>query len=366
MAEPQTQPVSGEQILSQIQQMCVEKGVSDIHFSPEREHVRVELRLHGMLTPLDPMTHEAYVQVLRKVKFESKLKLNVTDVPQDGQYIFASQDRQINVRSATLPSRFGETLTLRLLDPARGLRPLPELGFPQEFATKLEELANMPNGLILVTGPTGSGKTTTLYALLQGLIGKSRNIITLEDPIEYEIKGIVQSEIDKRKEYDFAKGLRAILRQDPDVILVGEIRDAETAKTALDASLTGHLVLSTLHTNSAIEAIHRLLSMGVAPYTFAPALRGILAQRLVRTLSDDVKQSGSYDPLNPASYSGQAALGELVTATDALRRLIVSGASEEELRKQAEQDGYVPMRTIGEQFVQQGITSREEVERVTG
>jgi general secretion pathway protein E len=317
-----------------------------------------------MLEELPPMTKETYEQFIRKIKFDSKLKLNITNIPQDGQYTFAAEGRSVNIRVATLPTRFGESVTLRLLDPKRGIIPLTDLGFPGDLKDKLEALAKLPHGLVLVTGPTGSGKTTTLYSLLSTVIGTKRNIITLEDPIEYEIQGIVQSEIDPDHGFTFASGLRSVLRHDPNIILVGEIRDLETAQTAIDAALTGHLVLSTLHTNSAIEAIPRLLSMGVSPYTFAPALRAVLAQRLIRTLSDDAKK-GSYDPASPAAYSGRMALPELITVSPQLRDMILTQEREELIAEQARKDGYLTMKEWGDALVEQKITSREEIERVT-
>lgn len=373
MAVPDFSSLSGDQLLDSLQQYCTEMGVSDIHTSPEKDHVRLEIRLRGMLEELPAMSHEKYDQFIRKVKFASKLKLNITNIPQDGQYVFnvteksaegSAQTRVVNVRVATLPTRFGETLTLRLLDPKRGIIPLTELGFPGDMKDQLESLAKLPHGLVLVTGPTGSGKTTSLYSLLSTLIGTKRNIITLEDPVEYEIKGIVQSEIDPDHGFTFASGLRSVLRHDPNVILVGEIRDLETAQTAIDAALTGHLVLSTLHTNSAIEAIPRLLSMGVSPFTFAPALRAIMAQRLIRTLSDEAK-NGAYDPSSPKSYNGRMVLPELLTVSPKMRDMILSQQTEEALLEQARKDGYLTMKEWGSVLVEQKITSKEEIERVT-
>ncbi len=355
---------SGEQLLSELEQYCAEIGASDIHASPEKENVRIEVRLNGLLRKIATLSHGEYEAFLRRIKFASKLKLNIVDMPQDGQYTFQAPDRTVNIRVATLPSQFGETVTLRLLDPKHGIITLAELGFPPEMEGQLKELVKLPNGLVLVTGPTGSGKTTTLYALLQTIIGTARNIITLEDPVEYEIQGIVQSEIHSEQGYTFASGLRSVLRHDPNVILVGEIRDLETAQTAIDAALTGHLVLSTLHTNSAVEAIPRLLSMGVSPYTFAPALRAVLAQRLVRTLAED-KKGTAYDPASPDTYAGRIVLPELVKVDGKLRDAILTQSTQEEIEKIARENGYVPMKEWGGVLSEKNITTKEEVERVT-
>ena len=356
--------MDGTQLLHNLEQYCTKNGVSDIHCSPEKEFVRIEVRLHGLLQPITNITHDAYIDFVRRVKFVSKLKLNVTNIPQDGQYTFEAPERVVNVRVASIPSRFGETFTLRLLDPKRGIVPLEDLGFPEEIYNRLAEMVQLPNGIILVTGPTGSGKTTTLYSLLNTIVGKSRNIITLENPIEYELSGIVQSQIDHDHDYTFATGLRSILRHDPDVILVGEIRDLETAQTAIDAALTGHLVLATLHTNSSIEAIPRLLSMGVSPYTFAPALRGILAQRLVRTLSDECKNT-ECDPKDPKTYNGMKAVPELLDVSDGIRELIIMNETAAVIEEQALKEGYKDMKAWGSIFIEQKITTQSEVDRVT-
>jgi len=224
----------------------------------------------------------------------------------------------------------------------------------------------MPNGIVLVTGPTGSGKTTTLYSLLSTQVGKGKNIITLEDPIEYKLDGIVQSQIDHRHNYTFALGLRAILRQDPDVILVGEIRDAETAKTAADAALTGHLVFATLHTNSAIESIPRLLSMGIDSYLLAPALRGILAQRLVRKTCTKCKgKEGGCEECINTGYKGRLSLPELLTIDKGMRDLILENAEQKDIEAYAKKNGFRTMRERGEELAKTNITTMEEIARVT-
>ncbi len=356
--------LDGEALLTELQKIAVTDKISDIHINPKKEGADIEWREKGILTPVLSVSHDVYVTMQRRIKFQAKLKLNIITAPQDGQYVFPHEKRFINVRVASLPTRFGEAFTLRFLDPQRGIVPLPALGFPKEIETQLNDLAHLPNGIILVTGPTGSGKTTTLYALLSMIAGKERNIITLEDPIEYELSGIIQSQIDPDHDYTFASGLRSVLRHDPDIILVGEIRDYETAQTAIDASLTGHLVFATLHTNSAVEAIPRLLSMGVSPYTFAPALRAILAQRLIRTLKDENKGK-NVDPSDQSVYGGQMALPELLIATVGIREQILTQAPEREIVEAAKKEGYKTMLEWGDEIVKAGTTCREEILRVT-
>lgn len=360
------QTLAGEELLTTIQTEAVARGISDIHISPDKDTIRLEWRELGVLVNLINLSREVYDTMQRRIKFAAKLKMNVTNVPQDGQYSFPAEGRMINVRVASLPTKFGEAMTLRLLDPKKGIVPLEKLGFPDEIKQQLEKLSNIPNGLILVTGPTGSGKTTTLYSILSRLTGKERNIITIENPVEYELAGVVQSQVDESKGFTFSEGLKSILRNDPDIVLVGEIRDQETAQTAIDASLTGHLVFATLHTNSAIEAIPRLLSMGVSSYTFAPALRGVLAQRLVRTVNPEFrKEMGKHTEADDDFYTGQCALPELLVVDPEIQNLILSQATASEILEKARTKGFTSMDEWGKIMIKDNVTTKEEVARVT-
>ena len=295
------------------------------------------------------------------------------------------------MRVSTLPSAHGERAVLRLLDKSEGSLSLEALGMQGEVLRRFEHLVTQPHGIVLVTGPTGSGKTTTLYAALQRLDAAHNNIMTVEDPIEYELAGVGQTQVNPKIDLSFAKALRAILRQDPDIIMIGEIRDFETAQIAIQASLTGHLVLATLHTNDAASAVTRLTDMGVEPFLLSSSLLGVLAQRLVRKLCPHCKQTAilgsdpdfaqqnsgsdpdlqtSYHPVGCSNcghtgYSGRSGVFELLVTDDAIRAQIHSRASEADIRAAAIASGMVLMREDGERLVRLGLTSREELLRVT-
>lgn len=356
----------GEEFLRTLHATAVREGISDLHFFPRKNDVELGWRQDGIMQSVMSISVSLYADIVRRIKFSARLSLNTTVTPQDGEYAFPHEGYEIKVRVSSLPTKFGEAFTLRLLDPKRGIVPLEKLGFEQDVKDSLAEIVDSPNGIMLVTGPTGSGKTTTLYSLLSTLINTGRNIITLEDPIEYELLSILQSQIDHRHGYDFALGLRALLRQDPDVILVGEIRDAETAKTAADAALTGHMVFATLHTNSAIESIPRLVSMGIEPYLLAPALRGILAQRLVRRVCSACGGKGEKcNTCHGSGYKGRFCLAELLQVDKYMRDLILAGSAQKELEAVAKKNGFRTMRERGIDIVKTGITTMEEVIRVT-
>jgi len=258
-------------------------GASDIHIEPQEENARLRIRLDGILQDVIFFDRKIYRGLISRLKLLSKLKLNIADRPQDGRFTIEIEDSLIEIRSSSLPAEYGESIVMRILNP-KSLMSIDELGLRKDLYKIFEKEILKPNGMIIVTGPTGSGKTTTLYAFLKKIQNPEIKIITIEDPIEYHLKGVSQTQVSPEKGYDFSDGLRSIVRQDPDVILVGEIRDMETAKISLQAALTGHLVLSTLHTNDAAGAIPRLVDLGVDVSSIAPALKMAVAQRLIRKI----------------------------------------------------------------------------------
>jgi general secretion pathway protein E len=294
-------------------------------------------------------------------------------LPQDGRISLRIGGRAIDVRVSTLPSSYGERAVLRLLDKTESKFTLEGLGMSGDVLTSFDKLIQQPHGIVLVTGPTGSGKTTTLYASLGRVDTSTTNVLTVEDPVEYELPGIGQTQVNAKIDLTFAKALRAILRQDPDVIMIGEIRDYETAQIAIQASLTGHLVLATLHTNDAPSAVTRLTDFGVEPYLLSSSLLGVLAQRLVRKLCANCKTvdaRGRWHPVGCAmcdhsGYRGRTGVYELMVADDKVRSLIHSRAAESQLFVAAEAAGLRSMREDGERLVAEGVTSLEEVMRVT-
>ena len=254
---------------------------SDIHIEPQEEEARLRIRLDGILQDVVFFDQNAYHHLMSRLKLLSKLKLNITDKPQDGRFTIGVKEALIEIRTSSLPSEYGESIVMRILNP-KSLISLDDLGLRNDLYKTFQKEIQKPNGMIIVTGPTGSGKTTTLYAFLKKIQNPEIKIITIEDPIEYHLKGVSQTQVAPEKGYDFSDGLRSIVRQDPDVILVGEVRDLETAKIALQAALTGHLVLSTLHTNDAAGTIPRLVDLGVDPTSIASGLKMAVAQRLIR------------------------------------------------------------------------------------
>jgi type IV pilus assembly protein PilB len=365
------------------------RRASDIHLESALKVSRVRYRVDGMLIEGKVFPKELEAALLARIKILAKLDITETRLPQDGHIRFIYGGREIDVRVSTLPTVHGEKVVMRLLDSSKSLRKLTELGIETPILSRFVDAIRSPNGLILVTGPTGSGKTTTLYAALSELNRPDKNITTLEDPVEYVIAGINQTESFSKIGLTFAAGLRAILRQDPNIILVGEIRDLETAEIALQASITGHLVFSTLPTTDAVSSVHRLFNMRVEPFMITAALRGVLAQRLLRRLCDKCKtprkitasecadlkspQLEGLETFEPtgcpacfeAGYQGRLPIHEWFSVTRSVRELIARKASVDELRAASAKEGLKSMRDSALEKVSRGETSIEEVLRVT-
>jgi type IV pilus assembly protein PilB len=360
-------PVVG--IVELIFSRAVELRASDIHIEPERRGVRVRIRVDGALRELLRLPVDAAPAVISRLKVLAALDIAERRRPQDGRASLRLFERGIAARVSTLPSLEGEKVVIRLLDTQDVVRPLGELGISPEPLARLEAMIAQPHGLVLVTGPTGSGKTTTLYAALAGLDRETRNVITLEDPVEYRLPGLTQVQIHAKAGLDFAAALRAVLRQDPDVIMVGELRDRETTKIALAAAMTGHLVLSTLHTNDAPSAATRLIDMGAPPYVVAAALIGVVAQRLVRRRCPDCRgvveaDSTAVAPCGRCAGSGLAGrLGiyEVMPVRNRLRSLLGRRAPASVLREAALAEGMVPLERDAEAKLEAGLTVMPEV-----
>jgi general secretion pathway protein E len=314
-----------------------------------------------------------HAALVSRIKIMANLDIAEKRLPQDGRIVLRLGGRPVDVRVSTLPAGHGERAVLRLLDKEQGRLEPEKLGMSPAVLSALQSAVRQPHGIVLVTGPTGSGKTTTLYAMLSKLDATTTNIMTVEDPIEYDLEGIGQTQVNPRIDMTFARALRAILRQDPDVIMVGEIRDLETAQIAVQASLTGHLVLATLHTNDSVSAVTRLLDMGVEPFLLSSSLLAILAQRLVRKLCEDCRRKnggGLWHPVGcPAcgetGYRGRTGVYELLVVDDAIREAMHRNQGERAVRKLAQERGFRSLREDGERWVASGVTSLEELLRVT-
>lgn len=339
-------------------------SASDIHIEPYEQHSSVRFRVDGTLREVVQPHRALHAALISRLKIMADLDIAEKRLPQDGRISLRMGQRAIDVRVSTLPSAHGERAVLRLLDKSESRLTLESLGMQGSTLARLKEMTHQPHGIVLVTGPTGSGKTTTLYAALQGLDSTHANIMTVEDPIEYELSGVGQTQVNAKIDLTFAKALRAILRQDPDVIMIGEIRDQETAQIAIQASLTGHLVLATLHTNDASSAVTRLMDMGVEPFLLSSSLLGVLAQRLVRRICTPCAGRGCHICAH-SGYSGRTGIYELLSVSEPIRDLIHAKAAESVLRTQAVSEGMTLMREDGERLVAQGVTTQEELVRVT-
>lgn len=392
------QKVSTTDFVALVIASSLQSGVSDIHIEAQEKQVDIRFRIDGILQKVGAVKKELWQRIVNRIKLFSGLKLNVTTVPQDGRFTIFLTDDKVDVRVSTLPTAYGESIVMRLLKSATIGLQFEQLGIRGKAYEQLKREVERPNGMIVTTGPTGSGKTTSLYAILNKLNDGQTKIITLEDPVEYKVAGISQSQIDKSMDYTFAKGLNSILRQDPDVVMVGELRDLETAEVAIQAALTGHLVVSTIHTNSAAGAIPRFLSMGLKPFLLAPALNAVIGQRLLRkickeckeeiTLAPDVlaraieilktvKPDSGYkvdlanlhffkgkgcDVCGGIGYKGRIGIYEIMAMSPAIEKVILSGqTSEYAMQDIAMNEGMVSMVQDGLLKALDGITSVEEV-----
>jgi len=332
----------------------------------------MRFRIDGALRDIVRPRKGIHASLISRIKIMSQLDIAEKRLPQDGRITLRIGGKPVDVRVSTLPTGHGERAVLRLLDKEAGRLDLSHLGMSPDLLPQFDKLINQPHGIVLVTGPTGSGKTTTLYAALSRLNASTTNIMTVEDPIEYDLNGVGQTQVNARIDMTFAKALRAILRQDPDVIMIGEIRDLETAQIAVQASLTGHLVLATLHTNDAAAAVTRLLDMGIEPFLLSSSLLGVMAQRLVRKLCPQCKKSDGVqwhavgcERCGHTGYQGRVGVYELLETDERIRAQIHNQASEAEIRTAAQASGMKTMREDGERWLREGVTTQAELLRVT-
>ncbi len=375
-------------LLNAVLASAIRTGASDVHLEPEEFNLNVRFRVDGVLRETLKLRRGLSPLVISRAKVMADLDIAEKRLPQDGRISLQIAGRAVDVRISTLPGIHGERVVMRLLDKQTGRLDLESLGMEAGTLGHIERLIRRPHGIVLVTGPTGSGKTTTLYAALDRINDSTRNIMTVEDPVEYYLEGVGQTQVNNRVGLSFARGLRAILRQDPDVVMVGEIRDIETAEIAVRASLTGHLVFSTIHTNTAVGAVTRLRDMGLKPFLISSSLQGILSQRLVRMLDPATREAyapgdqersllgpdtgqtptlyrpGPVAAAEGGGYRGRTGIYELVSINDRLRKLIHEGAPEQQLEDEARRST-PPLRANGMEKVRAGVTSLEEVLRVT-
>jgi type II secretory ATPase GspE/PulE/Tfp pilus assembly ATPase PilB-like protein len=366
---------------------AIKDKASDIHIEPEEDRFKIRFRIDGILHEVFSPPKHLEPALLSRIKVLSKLDIAEKRKPQDGRFNMKVQDRDIDLRVATFPTIYGENIVMRILDRGSILLGLDKLGFSEDTKIEFERLIKYPHGIILVTGPTGSGKTTTLYSALSTIDSEEKNVITIEDPVEYHLGRIRQSQINPKAGLTFANGLRSILRQDPDVVMVGEVRDNETAEISVQAALTGHLVFSTLHTNDAAGALSRLIDMDVEPFLISSSVIGILAQRLVRRICEKCKEpyKPSLDILKAfgasdekgffrgrgcnlcknTGYKERIGIFELLVVNDDIRKLITEKASREIIKKKAVEMGMRTLRDDGMGKVLKGITTPEEVIKAT-
>ncbi len=387
-----------EKAINEIELTAIASRVSDIHFQPMNDEVLLRFRIDGVLHPVLTITYEKAKKIITRIKYESGMQSNLSDIPQDGRITIGANSRRIDIRVSTLPTENLDSVVMRILDPQNGIKDFKELGFSDPAKAKISEALEQKEGMVLVTGPTGCGKTTTLYSMISGLNSPSRKLVTLENPVEYHMEGVSQSPINEKQGYTFSSGLKALLWHDPDVILIGEIRGLPTAKLVSEASLTGHIVFSSLHTNSAVGAIARLRSMGLEDYNIASSLNAVFAQRLVRKvcgcakmkpITKDLKLLKSIKQLKKVApnlnilkeipekvgceacyhtgYLGRSVICESFLVTKELKKLILKGKSDVDIEKYLrEKTDFLSLYEDGILKVLSGKTTLEEIYRVTG
>lgn len=353
--------------VARILQKAVEEKATDIHIEPLEDSIQIRFRKDGLLEMSESASKGISAGVTSRIKILAKLNISERRLPQDGRLRMSIRGSDVDFRVSTVPSIYGETIVLRILDRSNVKLDLATLGYEEGSIERIRSVAERPNGIILMTGPTGSGKTTTLFSILNNMSREDRKIFTVEDPVEYRINGVTQLQVDPSIGLTFATALRSVLRQDPDVILVGEIRDAETARIAVQAALTGHLVLSTLHTNSAVGAVNRLRDMGIESYLLAATIRGVISQRLVRQVCSACfarTAEKSCDECGDSRYFGRRAVYELLEINESIRAAIARGEGNDEIDALAKQGGMRSLAEHASELVQRGLTSIDEVSRV--
>lgn len=355
-------------LVTRITQKAFDENATDIHVEPLEDRVQIRIRKDGMLVPLETAGKALHAGISSRIKILSRLNIVERRLPQDGRMRLSIRGQEVDFRVSVVPSAHGETIALRLLHNRGMSLELGQLGYEEAARRQLEKLSQNANGIIVITGPTGSGKTTTLYSLISMLNLPERKIFTVEDPVEYRIDGITQLQVNPALGLDFARALRSILRQDPDIILVGEIRDRETAQIAIQAALTGHLVLTTLHTNSAAGALTRLVDMGVEPYLIGATVRGIVAQRLVRKLCRECggEEGALCSACGSNGYRGRTVAYEILEVTREIASMVSRGQNEATIEGRAHAEGMLPLAERGRRLVAAGVTSKAEVVRVIG
>ena len=354
--------VQAVKFVNELLELAVKKNASDIHIEPLEEVTRVRLRIDGLLCTAVEVLRSNHSAIVSRIKIICGMDIAEKRLPQDGRVEVEVGGSKVDLRVSTLPVINGEKVVIRILEKSQNLLELEALNFSESNLKIYKQLIRSPHGIILLTGPTGSGKSTTLYATLQELNDETKNIITIEDPVERTIQGVNQIAVNNKAGLNFATGLRSIVRQDPNIIMVGEIRDGETAKIAVQSALTGHLVFSTLHTNNAIGAVTRLLDIGIEPFLLAAALRGVVAQRLVRTICHYCESGCEH--CNHTGYKGRMAVQEVLQITPKLQKLITQGAEESVLLEAARESGFTTLQEDCLAKVQAGQTTLEEYYRV--